>query len=112
MRPPRSDATTAAAKRSAHGSKTAGVSGGAGSRVTSIPSGPILVVDDLLAWSGEGDEGPAGDGFGATEGNMDGTGQGRTAWDGTALAHEYLRAEGSALVNRYFQADGEIQRGR
>lgn len=63
--------------------------------------GPMLVVDDLLEWSGEGDEGPAAGGGG---GGVD--------WDGTALGLEFLRSEGKALLVRYFEADGEVQRAR
>lgn len=58
----------------------------------------MLVVDDLLEWSGEGDEGPGGGGG--------------VNWDGTALGLEFLRSEGRALLVRYFVADGEVQRAR
>lgn len=58
---------------------------------------PMLVVDDLLEWKGEGDEGPSGAG---------------ACWDGTALGRQFLRDEGHALLVRYFVADGEVQRWR
>ncbi|CAM9892609.1 unnamed protein product [Scytosiphon promiscuus] len=57
----------------------------------------MLVVDDLLEWRGDGDEGPSGAGAGAS-------------WDGTALGRHFLREEGRALLVRYFEADGEVQR--
>lgn len=85
-----------------------------------VPAGPVLVVDDLLEWGGEGDEGPAGvDGGGAVGeggGGRHGGGGRRSScaaeWDGTVLGREFLRREGTALLRRYFMADGEFQRGR
>lgn len=61
-------------------------------------AGPMLVVDDLLEWSGDGDEGPGGGGA--------------AGWDGKALGLEFLRREGGNLLVRYFVADGEVQRAR
>ena len=108
LRPPRpgsaevGEAGGVAGGRSARGGS--GVGGnGSGSR-SSLP-GPMLVVDDLLEWSGEGDEGPAGGGT-AGEGGVG------VDWDGTALGFEFLRSEGRALLERYFIADGEVQRTR
>lgn len=69
----------------------------------------MLVVDDLLEWGKEGEEGSAGGGAGV---DGDGGGGKYAAWDGTALAREFLRTEGSALLNRFFQADGDVQLGR
>lgn len=97
-----------------------------------VPLTATLVVDDLLEWSGEGDEGPSerrggdpgadGGERGRTGGGVaPGGGGGRemevevvayASWDGTALGREYLCREGAALLRRYFVADGEVQRGR
>lgn len=79
-------------------SRSANDGAGAGGAKRNGTQGPMLVVDDLLEWSGEGSEGPAG-------------GDG-TDWDGTALGLEFLRREGGALLRRYFVADGEAQRAR
>lgn len=95
-----------------------GGGGGSGSSASVLAS-PMLVVDDLLDWSGEGDEGPLA-GFSGVEGVVSGCGGGQDAgaegvaaeWDGTALGREFLRREGSAVLRRYFVADGEVQRGR
>lgn len=120
LRPPR--------PRAASGSAGGGRSGGArGSRqgdgVGVVPVTAMLVVDDLLEWSGEGDEGPAGRGGGDGDGEGGGgrVGEGApdgreevacASWDGTELGREYLCREGCALLRRYFVADGEVQRGR
>ena len=109
LRPPRpgsaeaGDAGGTAVGRLARSGSEGGGGGGAGSggAKRTGTQGPMLVVDDLLEWSGEGDEGPAGGGGG-----------GAGDWDGTALGLEFLRREGSALLRRYFAADGEVQRAR
>ena len=95
LRPPRpgsAEAGGAGGRPSRGGSGVGGNGGGA------LP-GPMLVVDDLLDWSGDGDEGPAGGGGGVQ-------------WDGAGLGLEFLRSEGRALLARYFVADGEVQRAR
>lgn len=134
MRPPRPGATSGvgpAAPVSLAGSghevaNNGGVrllrNGSASSGLGSVPGGAILVVDDLLDWSGGGDEGPAGGGDGRASGSREkeaGSSAAaqapaacRAEWDGIALGREFLRIEGSALLKRYFMADGEVQRGR
>lgn len=78
--------------------------------VPPAPATPMLVVDDLLDWSGEGDAGPAG--FGGDAVAEDAGLKRAHLWDGTVLAREFLCNEGGALLKRYFEVDGGVQRGR
>lgn len=93
------------------GGRDSSISFKAASRgVTPSPATPMLVVDDLLGWSGEGDAGPAefGDDAVAEDAGL----KCAQLWDGRVLAREFLCNEGGALLKRYFEVDGGVQRGR
>ena len=120
LRPPRPGSATSGS--GGGGGVAGGRSGRNGGGIGgNVPGGPVLVVDDLLEWNGEGDEGPVGvggEGGGvvdegeASRRDHDRRSSRAAEWDGTALGREFLRSEGTALLRRYFVADGEVQRGR